>query len=199
MSKEEGQAEALARGKLAVLRLDVDKQLAMHGFPLGDAVYSSFRMFGKDVRFCKHDCSLIYTGSGEHAKQTEHILLLHYLACETPMKTSGTNVSFRDLPAGQFYWTPFLNRTVNPLIKRYGNDTENLRKALGRFDWTAVKLGDLGANIHCFGNIYVTLAYHVGDEEFAPTADVLFDSNIKHLFCTEDAVVLASTVCLGLL
>jgi len=199
MSKEDGQAEALARGKLELSRLDLDKQLLAHGFPPGDAAYSSFRMFGKDVLFCKQDCSLTYTGSGAQAKQSEHILLLHYLLRETPVKESGTYVSFRDLPAGQFYWTPFLNRTVNPLVRRYGNDTENLRKALGRFDWSAVELGDLGANIHCFGNIYVTLAYHVGDDEFAPTADVLFDSNIKHLFCTEDAVVLASTVCLGLL
>ena len=58
---------------------------------------------------------------------------------------------------------------------------------------------DLGARIHAFGPLHVTLVYYRGDEELGPSAELLFDAAIRAAFAAEDAAVLASRVCLGLL
>ena len=62
-----------------------------------------------------------------------------------------------------------------------------------------VDLGDVGARIHAFGNLYATLVYRSGDDEFPATADFLFDSSVERVFCAEDAAFLGSRICLGLL
>jgi hypothetical protein len=43
------------------------------------------------------------------------------------------------------------------------------------------------------------LVYRAGDDEFPASADLLFDACIRRVFCAEDAAVLGSRVCLGLL
>ncbi len=85
------------------------------------------------------------------------------------------------------------------MVERIGNDLELLKKNLDRFDWEPVSLDDLGARIHAIGKVYVTLIYHLGDEEFPSSADLLFDASIKRVYPTEDAAVLASRICLSLL
>jgi hypothetical protein len=60
-------------------------------------------------------------------------------------------------------------------------------------------LGDLPARIHALGNLHLTLVYHLGDDELPPAADVLFDGCIRRVFGAEDAAVMASRICLGLL
>jgi hypothetical protein len=59
-------------------------------------------------------------------------------------------------------------------------------------------LGDFGARIHAIGKVYVTLVYHLGDEEFPASADLLFDASIKRVYPTEDAAVLASRISMSL-
>jgi hypothetical protein len=145
------------------------------------------------------DFQLLKAGSLESAKASDRILVLHYLLCDVPLTPLHDLISFRGLPGGQFYWQPFLSRTVKPLMGRVGHDLEILRDHLQRFDWESVPMGDFGAKIHGIGKIFLFLVYHRGDDEFPPEMDVLFDASIKHVFSTEDAAVLASRICLGLL
>ncbi len=46
-----------------------------------------------------------------------------------PAENNKVNLKmFRNLRSGQFYWQPFLSRTIIPLTKRFGNDVELLKK-----------------------------------------------------------------------
>jgi hypothetical protein len=108
-------------------------------------------------------------------------------------------VTFRDFPGGQFYYQPFLSRSSQILLKRFGNDVDSLRENLQRLDWTPTGTGDVGACMHALGPLHIALVYRGGDDEFPATADVLFDSGVKRALCAEDAAAVATRICVALL
>lgn len=159
----------------------------------------NFRTFGTNWELRSGDFLLTNVEKKEPAKATDRILVLHYLSCDLPVPETNTYISFRDLPGGQFYWQSFRSRTVQPLVEKFQNNLDQLSQNLNRFDWKQVKYGDFGARIHIIGRLDATLIYWRGDEEFPPTADLLFSENIKRVYNTEDVAVLGSRICLGLL
>jgi hypothetical protein len=199
MSKQLAQKEAI---RLAVAKLkdvDLTTRCSSLGLSAPKNGIVHLQAFGTDLMLQQSDFQLIKADTGEPAKLSDRVLVLHYLLCDSPIILTEDLISFRVFPEGQFYWQPFLSRTVKPLIGRIGNDLELLRKNLERFDWEEVAMGDLGARVHGIGKMYVTLVYHRGDDEFPPEADVLFDACIKQVFVAEDVAVLASRICIGLL
>ncbi len=199
MSKQAAQEEAIRLAVAKLKNIDLSSRCSLLGLPVPDRGSLQLRAFGMDLNLLQSDFQLLKTKTEEATKLSDRILVLHYLLCESPIILTNELVSFRGFPEGQFYWQPFLSRTVKPLIGRIGNDLELLRKNLQRFDWEEVAMGDFGAQIHGIGKLYVTLVYHCGDDEFPPTADVLFDACITQVFVAEDVAVLASRICLGLL
>jgi hypothetical protein len=199
MSKQIAQQEALRLAIAKLENVELAARCSSLGLPVPENGVVHLRVFGTDMILQQSGLQLIKAVTEEPAKLSERILILHYLLCESPIDLTGELISFRGFPEGQFYWQPFLSRTVKPLLGRIGNDLDLLRKNLQRFDWEEVPMGDFGARIHALGKLYVTLVYHLGDDEFPPTADVLFDSCITQIFVAEDVAVLASRICIGLL
>jgi hypothetical protein len=199
MSKREPLARAI---ELAVERLstiDLESRCPILGLPAPHDGQLTARMFGADTRLDLDSWTLTALPSGDPAKVSDLVLLLHYLMCDVPVTATGELVSFRSLPGGQFYFPAFQGRTATPLVQRFGNDLGTLREHLERFDHEPTDDGDLGARIHALGNLHVTLVYHTGDDELPPAADILFDRCITRAFCAEDAAVMAGRICIGLL
>lgn len=198
MSKKEAQAEAIRLAIAELANVDLAERAEILGLPALNDGKITLRVFGKEMEL-DGDCNLIVKETGAPSRPDDRILLLHYLKNEFAVKSADELISFRNLPGGQFYWNPFQSRSVKPLIGRIGNNLNFLRENLNRFDWEETAIKDFSAKIHVFGNVYVTLVYYLGDEEFPPDAELLFDSSIKHLFVTEDVAVIASRICIGLL
>ena len=198
MSKLDGlnTALALAAGRLAAV--DLPARARLLGLD-ADGAKVRLRAFGADLLLDIPTLALRRAADGKDAKPADRLLALHYLEQTAPPVPTGKLVSFRDFPGGLFYYQPFLSRTAAPLVKRFGDDLEQLRRNLGRFDWTPLPLGDLGATVHALGALQIAIVYRRGDDEFPPEADVLFDSCVKRAFQAEDAATLASRVCVGLL
>ncbi len=199
MSQKEAQQKSLQKAKEELKKIDLTTQCRLLDLPSPDNNNLQLRIFGIDMTLDLSNLKLIITENNEPAKLSDHILLLHYLLNNKPIIPTQEEITFRQLPGGQFYWQPFLSRTANPLLGRIGNNPDLLKKNLGRFDWEPVSMGDLGAKIHGLGKLHVTLIYHKGDDEFGPAIDILFNSCIKDVFTAEDTAVLASRICLGLL
>jgi hypothetical protein len=181
--------------------IDLATRCALLGLPMPDADGTlTLRLFGKTVTgFVPSD-----PANPPGMSAVERVLVLHYLMCDFPVIPAEKLLSFRDLPGGQFYWDPFCSRTADPLVHRFHNDVAALRGNLERFDHTLLSdlcssPADLTARIHAFGRIELTLIYRAGGEETGPAANVLFDECVKRIFNTEDAVAIASRICLGLL
>ncbi len=215
-NKQKAQTEAITLAVKQLRERDFNTLLACHaerseasGRPCHKAgSFASLRMpdnmvnlrvFGQLLKITLPDFDIAGEGSNEPVRPADHILALHYLLCEVPIEPTGELISFRELPGGQFYLEPYRSRTTKPLAAHFQNDLAALRSALDRFDWTPADVGDLGATIQAIGNIRLTLVYHHGDEDFGPEAEILFDSCIKRVFCTEDVTVLATRLCRGLI
>jgi hypothetical protein len=199
MSKEIARQEAIRLAIEQLQHIDLVSRCRALEIPPPEHGVLRLRAFGIAFLLHQSDFQLIIADTGEIAKVGDRILVLHYLLCDTPIVLTDEQISFRGLPGGQFYWQPFLSRTVHPLLARIGNDLNLLRTNLQRFDWEPLELGDFGARIHAIGPVAMILVYHQGDEEFPPQIDLLFDACIQHIFTTEDVAVLASRICLGLL
>jgi hypothetical protein len=199
MSKQSAQQEALQIAIDKLKTINLSERCPQLGLPVPEDGTLRLRAFGKNMLLDVSDFSFADADSPKPIKLGDQVLVLHYLLCETSVAPADKLISFRGYPEGQFYWQPFQSRTVNPLLGRIGNDLDLLRNHLERFDWEPVDMGDLGARIHVIGPLFLTLVYHLGDDEFPPSADVLFDACITQVFVAEDVAVLASRICLGLL
>ena len=200
MSKQSAQIQAR---DMAVEQLrkcdDISARLGRCGLTMAGDGTVGFRLFGVDAVFNTQDYSMTTADGGKPIRIGDEILMLHYLLCDVGSERSGEFITFRDFVGGQFYWQPFLSRSIKPLVSKIGNDLDLLKKNLAKFDYTEVECGDFAADIHAMGDVYVRLIYRLGDEEFEPRADVLFDSSIKRIFVAEDAAVIAGRICIGLL
>lgn len=199
MSKKSGYEAAVRAAVEKLKKIELSERCTRLGLPEPREGIIKLRAFGTDMVLRLSDYQLILADSGQPAKISDRILISHYLLCDLPIPDTDELISFRQMDSGQFYLPAFLSRSVRPLAERIGNDLALLKKNLNRFDWEPVSMGDLGARIHAVGKVYVTLVYRLGDEEFPASADILFDAGIKRVYPTEDAAVLASRICMGLL
>jgi hypothetical protein len=129
-------------------------------------------------------------------KEHYSILILHYLISKLKgiPKLSGEWISFRELEGGQGYFLAFKKRAIDPIIRKYGAYPENLTQIIERFPAKSVQFGDVGIVIEAFEEVPVLVTLWRGDEEFRPEANILFDRNIREIFCTEDIVVLSGII-----
>ncbi len=195
MSKQDAQTEAIRQAIEKLQGVDLAARCALLKLPQPENGILKFRAFAINFELNIETFELFKKPSGDPAKDSDRILILHLLLCEHPLQPSDKLISFREFSGGMFYHEPFLSRTVRPLVKRYGNDLEKLKETLSYLDFEELDLGDFSARIHCFGCIYITLIYRLGDDEFPAEAELLFNRPAKHALSAEDAVVMAARVC----
>jgi hypothetical protein len=197
-NKKAAKEEAARRLREELSGVDLQRRCRLAG--LGDAVGAevTFRMFGKECVLNLDRLVVYELDTGQAVHIDEQVLLLQLIKNDLPLSPDDRLISFRDLSGGAFYYSPFRKRSLDILLSRFGNDIEALRSNLDRFDYSAVDLGDLGAKIHAFGHVYVTLIYRRGDEELPAEVDMLFNAGLKRVYGAEDAAVLAGRICAGL-
>lgn len=198
MSKQEAYLKTIKLAKEKLAGINLISRCANLGLPQPQNGKLNFRAFGIDM-ILDEKFDIIEAKTGRPVKFGDHIIALHYLLYDGLVEPTGQPITFRDMPGGQFYWNPFLSRSIYPLISQIGNDIELLRKRLDKFDCKPVTGGDLAVTIHVVGKIDATLVYHLGDDEFGPAANIMFDSCVKRVFNTEDVAWLAGRICLTLL
>ncbi len=197
--KEAGLRQAAAHAAATLAGEDLAARAAGLGLdapgPDGTLV---FRFLERILRVRPPDFAVADAADGKPVKAAEAALALHLLALPLPVAAGGEPIAFRELPSGPFYLGPFRSRSVVPLAAAVGNDLGRLRAALEGFDWAEVPHGDFAARIRVLGNLFLTLVYRRGDEEFPPAADLLFDPSARRLLDADTAATLASRLCLCL-
>jgi len=124
------------------------------------------------------------------------ILILHFLA----QKLKGLPVlsnqwlTFRELSQVEGYAQAYHQRSIEPIIRKYGSNPQELKEILRRLPGKLSEGGDISIIIDAFENVPVLIKLWKQDEEFGPDANMYFDASIKEIFCTEDIVVLAQIV-----
>jgi len=121
------------------------------------------------------------------------ILILHYLVKKSKglPKITGEWIDFRELDGGQGYYSNFKKRVLKIVIKKYGTNPESLVSLISRFKAKRVELADVAICLEPLEGSPILVQAWKGDDEFSPEANILFDKNIKDIFCTEDIVILS--------
>ncbi|NLC76280.1 MAG: DUF3786 domain-containing protein [Clostridia bacterium] len=119
------------------------------------------------------------------------LLTLHYLLAK-PVPPTGIWVSFKEIPGGTVYQTPFQNRTTGRLFGKLRNnpDLKPLVHACQKLSGEKITGGDMAFKFHLFPYIPLGLVCWKGDEEFPPSGNILFDHNANCFLATEDYAVL---------
>lgn len=130
------------------------------------------------------------------AKDFVSILILHYLIQKLKglPELSSQWLTFRELSGVEGYSAAYHKRSIEPIIRKYGNNPEALKEVLSRLPGKLSEGGDVGIIIESFVNVPVLIKLWKTDAEFGPDANIYFDASIKNIFCTEDIVVLAQIV-----
>ena len=121
----------------------------------------------------------------------EQILILHYMLATAPPPLTGNWVSYREIPGASFYYSAFVKRAVDPLKNILGQNVEDLLRAGNLLAGRQIDTGDVGYEFRLLPNVPVRLIFWTGDDEFPPSASLLFDENIGKILSAEDIAWLA--------
>jgi hypothetical protein len=133
----------------------------------------------------------VTTGSGEAVDEHLAILLLLYLTEAGGRLVEGRWIAFEQISGGAGYIASFRGRVVAPLLRTFGQRPEALLEAAARLDGSSLDMGDAAVVLVALPRIPVAFVLWRGDDEFAPSASVVFDASIEGYLDAEAATVLA--------
>jgi len=122
------------------------------------------------------------------------ILILHYLGSDAPVPPRGEPIAFQDMLEGKFYDPAFQGRCRVPLERKFGAAPEKLIPSAEKLGGCAWERGDVSVVVPAFPRVDVHLVLYRGDDEFPPSATVLFSSTVASFLSAEDVAVLGGAV-----
>ena len=115
--------------------------------------------------------------------------LLRYLLEGKEVAWSGTWKTFREMPWGELYIQPFPGRCLTRAAFTFGTRLAAFRAACEKLGAKPLPHGDAGYVFPFFGPFAMAVLVWAGDEEFPPSAQLLYTGNFAQGFAPEDRVV----------
>ena len=193
----EARREAVRRARGRLAEADLAKAVTRGGLTVDADGRAAVVLLGRGFRVAPDSLEVMAVDAGR-VSLVDELLILRYLEVEREVQPTGREITFRDLPGGNFYAAALAKRTTGLLIKRFGEDPESLRTALDRFPRVPLDVGDVAARVSAIGRIEITLVFRATDEEFPATADILYDHVIASVYSTDEVAALTTHLCVGL-
>jgi len=121
----------------------------------------------------------------------EQILILHYMTSQTGAGSTGNWISYREIPGASFYFSTFVKRAIDPLIKVFGQDISKLARSAETIQGLWIDAGDAGYEFQIFPKVAMQLILWEGDDEFPPEANIIFSNSIGEMLSPEDVAWMA--------
>lgn len=115
--------------------------------------------------------------------------LLRYLLEGKAISDKGTWLTFREMPWGELYITPYTGRVLTRAAFTFGTRVAAFRSACEKMGATAVNHGDAGFQFDFLEGYRMQILVWEGDDEFPPNAQILYSDNFSDGFAAEDRVV----------
>ena len=101
----------------------------------------------------------------------------------------GTWKTFREMPWGEMYNTPYTGRVLTRAAFTFGFKLPKFAAACESLGGRKLSHGDEGYEFDFFGPFKMQILMWAGDDEFPPSAQVLYSENFADCFAAEDRVV----------
>lgn len=187
------QAFLLASQKIALT--DPGKIADAAGVPFYNDGFFKLKYINKEYLIGHTTSEFLHDAFTKPPTTPEKVLMLHYLVHSTSLKnsTGTTHISFKEVKGGgAIYYPTFVKRTINPLIKVFGNNPVLLAEAARVLNGRNEKFGSSSVTIDIFPKVPVTYIVWQGDNEIPSNATVLFREDIENHLPGEDIVLAAS-------
>ncbi len=182
----------LARQKLA--GIDLQEVCRRSGAKAMDQDHLALRFLNRPYRVTLSTGNISLQDEEEEVPLKEGILILHYLTRAEGIPFTDQLITYGQLQGGKFYCPVFIKRTVEPLLKCFGNKPERLLEVAQKFGARPASHGDLSVAIDAFPLVRIVIVLWRGDDEVPSNGNILFDKNISHSLSSEDVTVLTETL-----
>jgi len=152
----------------------------------------SLPLFGRIVNVSYPDLVACDAETGASLPVAIQALLLYYLNIADGTPLEGRWVAFADLPDGRFYNQAFQGYTGQELARHFGNDLGTFERAARKLDGMKLGYGDAAFAFHILPRVMLAVVYHLGDEDFPATCQILFDASASHYLPTDVCAILGS-------
>lgn len=124
----------------------------------------------------------------------ERILFLRYLLEGRSAMAQGKFLTYREFPWGEVYLRQFDGRCVKRFAFTFGTKPELLEKVMDRLPARRLPRSDAGYELTLMEGLTMQFLLWLGDEEFPPSAQILFSDNFRYAFTAEDMAVIGDIV-----
>ncbi len=156
------------------------------GVPYMDGCFRT-RLLDREVLVSWPEGEARWASSGNELRPNACILLLRLLTGGALAPATGKMLSYAELPWGETYLTQFRGRCISRLAFSFGNSPERFTEACRSIGGREVPAGSgVSYDIPFLPELTVRLTVWPGEEEFPPSAQFLFSSNISLAFSAED-------------
>jgi hypothetical protein len=115
--------------------------------------------------------------------------LLRYLLESKCVSWGGAWKTFREMPWGEMYITPYTGRVLTRAAFTFGFRLAAFSAAAEKLGATKLSHGDAGYEFSLIGPYKMQILVWEGDDEFPPNAQVIYSDNFAQGFAAEDRVV----------
>lgn len=139
-----------------------------------------------------HPEMLARDASGSEVSADRQAMLLMYLNMADGAPIANKWLSYRELPGGMFYANAFHGYAEMRLAQTFDGNLEAFREAALKLGGSALAFGHAAFEFRALPRILVAAVYWLGDEDFPPSASILFDAAASHYLPTDAVGALGS-------
>ena len=163
------------------------------GVPFADGIFS-LTLLGRPVTVSWPEMESRFTDDGKETASNTRILLARLILEGTLVEAGGQMLAYTDMPWGNVYAQQFRGRCILRLAGTYGSGLPGFDEAAARVAGKAAESGDRSYDLPFLPGLTVRLILWEGDEEFRPTAQILFSDNFSSAFSAEDIAVVGDII-----
>jgi hypothetical protein len=146
-------------------------------------------LLGREFAISHPDYALRALDGGKLPPLPTQTFLLRYLLESKNVAWRGDWKTFREMPWGEMYIQPYTGRVLTRAAYTFGFRLAAFKAAAEKMGALPVKHGDAGFEFPLIGNFKMRFLVWEGDDEFPPSAQVLYSDNFAEGFAAEDRVV----------
>ena len=146
-------------------------------------------LLGRGFAISHPDYAIRALDEGKLPPLPTQTFLLRYLLESKTVAWSGEWKTFREMPWGEMYIKPYTGRVLTRAAFTFGTRVAAFRAAAEKMGAEAVKHGDAGFLFDLIGGYKMQILIWEGDDEFPPSAQILYSDNFADGFAAEDRVV----------
>ena len=146
-------------------------------------------LLGREYAISHPDYAIRALDGGAVPPLPTQTFLLRYLLESKQVAWAGAWKTFREMPWGEMYIKPYTGRVLTRAAFTFGTRVAAFRAACEKMGARKLTHGDAGYEFGLIGGYQMQILVWEGDDEFPPSAQVLYSDNFADGFAAEDRVV----------